>query len=164
MQSVQLHEHLSEPMSEVLSVLGRDYDYPQLTKATMREFTNKTFNAQDTKTPRSFSKFLLRLTTKVPRLILTQFPLIENYIDSEPYTTRMALVEMVGLFIKQVADDELFKKERKAKQLNSLFSSLIAYFELANMAGAYIQSINAIHIHICFIGALRVLPVARLFP
>ncbi|CAE6447473.1 unnamed protein product [Rhizoctonia solani] len=128
MQSVQLHEHLSEPMAEVLSILGRDYDYPQLTEAIMRELGNKTFNAQDTKTPRSFSKFLLRLTTEVPRLILTQFPLIQNHIDSESYTMRMALVEIVGLLIKEVAEDELFEKERKEKRLNSLFSTLIARF------------------------------------
>ncbi|KAF8679984.1 Condensin complex subunit [Rhizoctonia solani] len=128
MQSVQLHEHLSEPMAEVLSILGRDFDYPQLTEAIMREFGNKTFNAQDTKTPRSFSKFLLRLTAEVPRLVLTQFPLIQNHIDSESYTMRMALVEIIGLLIKEVAEDELFEKERKEKRLNSLFSILIARF------------------------------------
>ncbi|CAE6532324.1 unnamed protein product [Rhizoctonia solani] len=128
MQSVQLHEHLSDPMAEVLSILGRDFDYPQLTEVILREFGNKTFNAQDTKTPRSFSKFLLRLTTEVPRLVLTQFPLIQNHIDSESYMMRMALVEIIGLLIKEVAEDELFEKERKEKRLNSLFSTLIARF------------------------------------
>ncbi|CAE6439777.1 unnamed protein product, partial [Rhizoctonia solani] len=128
MQSVQLHEHLSEPMAEVLSILGRDFDYPQLTEVILREFGNKTFNAQDTKTPRSFSKFLLRLTTEVPRLVLTQFPLIQNHIDSESYTMRMALVEIVGLLIKEVAEDDLLEKEIKEKRLNSLFSTLIARF------------------------------------
>ncbi|KAF8761119.1 Condensin complex subunit [Rhizoctonia solani] len=112
MQSVQLHEHLSEPMAEVLSILGRDFDYPQLTEAIMREFGNKTFNAQDTKTLG----------------LLTQFPLIQNHIDSESYTMRMALVEIIGLLIKEVAEDELFEKERKEKRLNSLFSILIARF------------------------------------
>ncbi|CAE6434454.1 unnamed protein product [Rhizoctonia solani] len=128
MQSVQLHEHLSEPMAEVLSILGRDFDYPQLTEVVLREVGNKTFNAQDTKTPRSFSKFLLRLTTESPRLVLTQFPLIQNHIDSESYTMRMALVEIIGLLIKEVAEDELFEKERKEKRLNSLFSTLLARF------------------------------------
>ncbi|KAG8711565.1 Condensin complex subunit [Ceratobasidium sp. 423] len=128
MQSVQLHEHLSEPMAEVLSILGREFDYPQLTEAILREFGNKTFNAQDTKTPRSFSKFLLRLTTEVPRLVLTQFPLIQIHIDSESYTMRMALVEITGLLIKEVAEDELFEKERKEKRLNSLFRTLLARF------------------------------------
>jgi condensin complex subunit 1 len=41
---------------------------------------------------------------------------------------RMALVEIVGLLIKEVAEDELFEKERKEKRLNSLFSTLIARF------------------------------------
>ncbi|KAJ1311862.1 hypothetical protein OPQ81_010322 [Rhizoctonia solani] len=128
MQSVQLHEHLSEPMAEVLSILGREFDYPQLTEAILREFGNKTFNAQDTKTPRSFSKFLLRLTTEAPRLVLTQFPLIQDHIDSESYTMRMALVEITGILIKEVAEDELFEKERKEKRLNALFTTLLARF------------------------------------
>ncbi|EUC53540.1 condensin complex subunit 1 [Rhizoctonia solani AG-3 Rhs1AP] len=128
MQSVQLHEHLSEPMAEILSILGRDFDYPQLTEVILRELGNKTFNAQDTKTPRSFSKFLLRLTTEVPRLVLTQFPLIQNHIDSESYTMRMALVEIIGLLIKEVAEDELFEEGQKEKRLNSLFTTLLARF------------------------------------
>lgn len=36
MQSIQLHEHLSEPMAEVLSVLSKEFDYPQLTEAVLR--------------------------------------------------------------------------------------------------------------------------------
>jgi hypothetical protein len=76
----------------------------------------------------------------------------------------MALVEVVGLLIKEVADDELFEKERKEKHLNSVFSMLTACFELTNMTGAHTQSINAIYIHTCFIGALCDLPVACLNP
>ncbi|KAH7345411.1 non-SMC mitotic condensation complex subunit 1-domain-containing protein [Rhizoctonia solani] len=128
MQSVQLHEHLSEPMAEVLGILGRDFDYPQLTEVVLSEVGKKTFNAQDTKTPRSFSKFLLRLTAESPRLVLAQFSLIQNHIDSESYTMRMALVEMIGLLIKEVADDELFEKEQKEKRLDSLFETLLARF------------------------------------
>jgi hypothetical protein len=36
MQSIQLHEHLAEPMAEVLSVLNKEFDYPQLTEAVLR--------------------------------------------------------------------------------------------------------------------------------
>ncbi|ELU37190.1 mitotic chromosome condensation-related protein [Rhizoctonia solani AG-1 IA] len=100
---------------KVICMAVKHHDHAQ-----SREFGNKTFNAQDTKTPRSFSKFLLRLTAEVPRLVLTQFPLIQNHIDSESYTMRMALVEIIGLLIKEVAEDELFEKERKEKRLNSL--------------------------------------------
>lgn len=36
MQSIQLHEHLAEPMAEVLSILNKEFDYPQLTEAILR--------------------------------------------------------------------------------------------------------------------------------
>lgn len=47
------------------------------------DVANKTFNAQDARTPRSFSKFLVRLTNEVPRLVLKQLSLVQTQMDSE---------------------------------------------------------------------------------
>ncbi|KAG8683600.1 Condensin complex subunit, partial [Ceratobasidium sp. 394] len=128
MQSLQLHEHLAEPMAEVLTVLSKEFDYPQLAEAVLREVANKTFNAQDTKTPRSFSKFLVLLTSEAPRLVLKQFSLVSTQIDSESYTMRMALVEVLGMIVKEVAEDEDHPQELKETILNKLFNTLIARF------------------------------------
>ncbi|KAB5590206.1 Condensin complex subunit 1 [Ceratobasidium theobromae] len=128
MQSIQLHEHLSEPMAEVLSVLSKEFDYPQLTEAVLRDVANKTFNAQDTKSPRSFSKFLVRLTNEVPRLVLKQLSLVQNHIDSESYTMRMGLVEIFGLLVREVTEDDSYPQEQKERLLNQLFDTLISRF------------------------------------
>ncbi|KAG9093663.1 Condensin complex subunit [Ceratobasidium sp. 370] len=128
MQSLQLHEHLAEPMAEVLIVLSKEFDYPQLAEAVLREVANKTFNAQDTKTPRSFSKFLVLLTSEAPRLVLKQFSLVSTQIDSESYTMRMGLVEVFGMLVKEVAEDQEYPQELKEKLLNKLFDTLISRF------------------------------------
>ncbi|QRV75821.1 condensin complex subunit 1 [Ceratobasidium sp. AG-Ba] len=127
-QLVQMHEHLAEPMADVLTSLTRDYDYPQLAEGVLREVGNKSFNAQDTKTPKSFSRFLVKLTSDAPRLILKQFALISAQIDSESYTMRMALVEVFGFLVKDVADDDDYPMELKEGLLNKLFDTLIARF------------------------------------
>ncbi|KAG8732139.1 Condensin complex subunit, partial [Ceratobasidium sp. 414] len=127
-QSLQLHEHLAEPMAEVLTVLSKEFDYPQLAEAVLREVANKTFNAQDTKTPRSFSKFLVLLTSEAPRLVLKQFSLVSTQIDSESYTMRMGLVEVFGMLVKEVAEDQEYPQELKEKLLNKLFDTLISRF------------------------------------
>lgn len=128
MQSIQLHEHLAEPMAEVLSILNKEFDYPQLTEVILRDVANKTFNAQDARTPRSFSKFLVRLTNEVPRLVLKQLSLVQTQMDSESYTMRMGLVEIFGLLVKEVTEDEAYPQEQKEKLLNKLFDTLISRF------------------------------------
>lgn len=83
MQSLQYYEHLSEPMAECLAVLSKEFDHTQLSDEILREIAGKTFNAQDTKGPRAFSRFLVRLTELSPRLVLKQISLLLTHLDSE---------------------------------------------------------------------------------
>ena len=83
MQSLQYYEHLSEPMAECLTILAKEFDHSQLSDEILREISGKTFNAQDTKGPRAFSKFLVKLTELAPRLVLKQISLLLTHLDSE---------------------------------------------------------------------------------
>jgi condensin complex subunit 1 len=83
MQSLQYYEHLSEPMAECLTILSKEFDHSQLSDEILREIAGKAFNAQDTKGPRAFSKFLVRLTELSPRLVLKQISLLLTHLDSE---------------------------------------------------------------------------------
>ena len=83
MQSLQYYEHLSEPMAEALTVLAKEFDHPQLAEEILREIASKNFNGQDTKGPRAFSRFLVRLAELSPRLVLKQISLLLNHLDSE---------------------------------------------------------------------------------
>lgn len=83
MQSLQYYEHLSEPMAECLDILAREFDHTQLCDEILREISGKTFSAQDSKGPRAFSRFLVRLTDLSPRLVLKQISLLMAHLDSE---------------------------------------------------------------------------------
>ncbi|KAI0816821.1 non-SMC mitotic condensation complex subunit 1-domain-containing protein [Trametes gibbosa] len=104
MQSLQYYEHLSEPMAECLNILARDFDHPQLGDDILREIAGKTFSAQDTKGPRAFSRFLVRYAELAPRQLLKQLSLLLAHLDSESYPMRMALVEIIGGIIRELAD------------------------------------------------------------
>lgn len=83
MQSLQYFEHLSEPMAEALTVLAKEFDHNQLAEEILREIAQKHFSAQDTKGPRAFSRFLVRLAELAPRLVLKQISLLLSHLDSE---------------------------------------------------------------------------------
>lgn len=109
MQNLQYTEHLAEPMADLVTLLAKELDYAQLGEEVLRcvsalywllyssvgqgrtdfeflvcsEIAAKQFNSQDTKGPRSFSKFLIRLAEYSPRLVLKQIALLQKHLDSE---------------------------------------------------------------------------------
>jgi condensin complex subunit 1 len=83
MQSLHLNEHLPEPMAECLNILLKEFDHAQLGDEILREIAAKIFNAQDTKGPRNFSKFLTQFAELAPRAVLKQISLLLSHLDSE---------------------------------------------------------------------------------
>jgi condensin complex subunit 1 len=82
-QNLTYFEHLSEPMAEFLHILAEQYDYPQLADEILRELSNKEFNTNDTKGPKSVSTFMIRLSELAPRLVIKQVTLMAKQLDSE---------------------------------------------------------------------------------
>jgi hypothetical protein len=82
-QNLTYFEHLSEPMAEFLHILAEQYDYPQLADEILRELSNKEFNSNDTKGPKSVSTFMIRLSELAPRLVIKQVTLLAKQLDSE---------------------------------------------------------------------------------
>ncbi|EIN08162.1 hypothetical protein PUNSTDRAFT_102926 [Punctularia strigosozonata HHB-11173 SS5] len=127
MQSLQYYEHLSEPMAECLAVLAKEFDHSQLGDEVLREIAGKTFNAQDTKGPRAFSRFLTRFSELAPRSVLKQISLLLNHLDSESYPMRMAIVEVMGALVKELATSSEMDNDQAhaTKQLNGLYDMLL---------------------------------------
>ncbi|KAL5499094.1 CND1 [Sanghuangporus vaninii] len=137
MQCLQYYEHLSEPMAEALTVLAKEFDHSQLAEEILREIAGKNFSAQDTKGPRAFSKFLVRLAELSPRLVLKQISLLLAHLDSESYPMRMALVEIIGCLIREIAMLEDEDQESQEKKLNNLFELLMErYLDLSSYVRA----------------------------
>ena len=104
MQNLQYYEHLSEPMAEVLTVLSKEFDHSQLAEEILREIAGKNFSGQDTKGPRSFSRFLVRLAEMSPRLMLKQISLLLTHLDSEVSLGPHPYCEILMTFLTGVSN------------------------------------------------------------
>ena len=122
-QNLTYFEHLSEPMAEFLHILAETYDYPQLADEVLREISNKEFNSNDTRGPKSVSSFIAKLSELTPRLVIKQMTMLAKQLDSESYTLRCALIEVCGNMIGHLSvQDE--RSENHKSQLNAFFDVL----------------------------------------
>ncbi|POR31697.1 Condensin complex subunit 1 [Tolypocladium paradoxum] len=122
-QNLTYFEHLSEPMAEFLHILAETYDYPQLADEVLREISNKEFNSNDTRGPKSVSSFIAKLSELAPRLVIKQMTMLAKQLDSESYTLRCALIEVCGNMISHLSrQDE--RSENHKSQLNAFFDVL----------------------------------------
>ncbi|SCV74340.1 BQ2448_6772 [Microbotryum intermedium] len=130
MQNLQYHEHLSETMAELVHLLMKEFDYSQLGEDVLREIANRQFNGADSKGPRSFSKFLIRLAEISPRLILKQIALLQAHLDSESYPMRNAILEVIGLLVKELTITEGLDMEPEVqkRQLEAFYDLLFERF------------------------------------
>ncbi|KAJ4286197.1 condensin complex non-SMC subunit Cnd1 [Collariella sp. IMI 366227] len=122
-QNLTYFEHLSEPMAEFLHILAEQYDYPQLADEILRELSNKEFNSNDTKGPKSVSTFMIRLSELAPRLVIKQVTLLAKQLDSESYTLRCALVEVFGNMLAHLSKSDE-RGENHKTQMNAFFDVL----------------------------------------
>lgn len=124
-QSLSYFEHLSEPMAEFLNILSEQYDYPQLAEEVLRELSNKEFNGNDTKGPKSVSTFITKLSELAPRQVIKQVMLLAKLLDSESYTLRCAIIEVCGNLIAMLSKQEGEERSENHKgQINAFFDVL----------------------------------------
>ncbi|KAL1637363.1 condensin complex non-SMC subunit Cnd1 [Diplodia intermedia] len=105
-QNLSYFEHLSEPMAEFLHILADQYDHPQLTEEVLRELSNKEFNSNDLRGPKSVSTFVTKISELAPRLVIKQMTLLAKLLDSESYTLRCAIIEVCGNLIAMLSKHE----------------------------------------------------------
>ncbi|KAE9369370.1 hypothetical protein N431DRAFT_413236 [Stipitochalara longipes BDJ] len=122
-QNLTYFEHLAEPMAEFLHILSEQYDYPQLADEILRELSNKEFNSNDTKGPKSVSSFLVKLSELAPRLVIKQMTMLAKQLDSESYALRCALIEVCGNLVADLSKQEE-RGDNYKSQLNAFFDVL----------------------------------------
>ncbi|KIW05550.1 uncharacterized protein PV09_03428 [Verruconis gallopava] len=125
-QNLSYFEHLSEPMAEFLQILSEQYDYPQLAEDVLRELSNKEFNSNDTRGPKSVSIFIAKLSELVPRVVIKQMTSVAKFMDSESYTLRCAIIEVCGNLIAMLSKEEPDgeRSENHKAQINVFFDVL----------------------------------------
>lgn len=94
-QNLTYFEHLSEPMAEFLHILAEQYDYPQLGEEVLRELSNKEFNSNDTRGPKSVSTFMVKLSELAPRLVIKQMTMLAKQLDSEVRLETLSVQRLV---------------------------------------------------------------------
>ncbi|KAK1752847.1 condensin-like protein [Echria macrotheca] len=122
-QNLTYFEHLSEPMAEFLHILAEQYDYPQLADEILRELSNKEFNSNDNKGPKSVSTFMIKLSELAPRIVIKQVTLLAKQLDSESYTLRSALIEVFGNMLAHLSKSD-DRGENHKTQMNAFFDVL----------------------------------------
>jgi len=122
-QNLTYFEHLAEPMAEFLHILSEQYDYQQLTDEILRELSNKEFNSNDTRGPKSVSSFIVKLSELQPKLVMKQMTLLAKQMDSESYALRCALIEVCGNLLVDLSKQEERGDNHKS-QLNAFFDVL----------------------------------------
>ncbi|KAK0449831.1 non-SMC mitotic condensation complex subunit 1-domain-containing protein [Desarmillaria tabescens] len=129
MANLSFHEHLAEPMAECLAIVEDEYHHPELADEVLRDISAQKFSAQDTKGPRTFSKFLIRYSEVCPRHTLKQISLLLDQLDSEAYPMRIAIVEIIGNLIVHLDSNSgpvgSQENTQTTKQINGLYDFLI---------------------------------------
>ncbi|CAO3624953.1 unnamed protein product [Cunninghamella blakesleeana] len=128
-QNLKYWEHCAEPMAEWLYYLIDKYDYGQLADELLREIGNQEFkdtatkDLKDTSNPKTFAAFLLKLTDLSPRTILKNLGVIIQLLDSESYTIRIAIIDILGKLIIELTRSSDESQTQKDK-INGYFDIL----------------------------------------
>jgi condensin complex subunit 1 len=112
-------------MAEFLQILSEQYDHSQLAEEVLRELSNKEFNANDTKGPKSVSTFIAKLSELAPRLVIKQMTLVAKFMDSESYTLRCAIIEVCGNLIAMLSKEEEGERNENSKSQISIFFDVL---------------------------------------
>ncbi|PWN31904.1 uncharacterized protein FA14DRAFT_82463 [Meira miltonrushii] len=102
MQALAYYEHLPEPMAELLTYLRTEFDYERLGDEVLREVASREFGGLDTKGPRCFARFLVRMAELSPRSVLRVMVVLKKHLDSDSYPMRNAMLEVLGILIKDL--------------------------------------------------------------
>jgi condensin complex subunit 1 len=60
-----------------------------------RDISEKEFNGQDTTGPKSFSKFLIKLSALVPKVVIKQIGLLKKHLESDVSNKENKLVSCI---------------------------------------------------------------------
>ncbi|RUS21746.1 hypothetical protein BC937DRAFT_91534 [Endogone sp. FLAS-F59071] len=128
-QDLQYWEHSADMMAEFLFTLAENHDYTQLTDEILREIASKEFKdtttkeVKDTPNPKTFAAFLVKLSELLPKSVLKNMGLLIGLLDSESYAIRMAIIEILGNLIVELANTEAQTPMQK-DQINKFFDIL----------------------------------------
>jgi condensin complex subunit 1 len=133
-QDLIYFEHLAEPIAELLQLLyaANDSGCELVCDEILKTLGVHRFSPQDSTTStRIAATFLVKFAATCPREALKSLSLFIDQIDSEAYSIRMAMVEVIGSLIFHLMSQEDRSDNIKA-QTKSLFGALEERFRDVN--------------------------------
>ncbi|KAI8587881.1 non-SMC mitotic condensation complex subunit 1-domain-containing protein [Geranomyces variabilis] len=112
-------EHLSEFVADFMQTLVVKYEDTRLIENVLRLCTNKEFSDKEAKPAKAFSRFLVRLSEIAPKEVLKQMVHLQIHFDSESYTVRMGMMDVIGNLIHNLLAIE--NSETAALSLQSYY-------------------------------------------
>ncbi|KAL0080987.1 non-SMC mitotic condensation complex subunit 1-domain-containing protein [Phycomyces blakesleeanus] len=129
MQNLQYWEHSAEPMAEFLHYLVEQQGYTQLVDEIIREISNKEFKEtaakelKDSPNAKTFAMFLQKLAELLPKTILKNIGVLIHQLDSESYTIRTAIIDILGDLIVNLSQQSE-ENTANVDQVNGFFDIL----------------------------------------
>ncbi|KNC98205.1 condensin subunit YCS4 [Spizellomyces punctatus DAOM BR117] len=127
-------EHLADFVADWMHTLVVKYSDTTLIESVLRRCMNKEFSDKDLKVAKAFSKFLVRLSELAPKEVLKQMVHLQVHFDSESYTIRLGMIEVIGNLIHNLL--ALDSSESAAKSLHAYYEILQERFRDVN---AYVR-------------------------
>ncbi|CAA22886.1 condensin complex non-SMC subunit Cnd1 [Schizosaccharomyces pombe] len=105
-QNLQYFEHLSEYAADLVHIVTVQFNSVTLAEGIIRTLCSLEFNDNDVKGPKQVALFLVRLSSLIPNLCLKQLTQLVKLLDSESYTLRCAIIEVLAnVVIDQIHDE-----------------------------------------------------------
>lgn len=133
-QDLIYFEHLAEPLAELFQLLyaTNGSNCEMICEDLLKSLGAYRFNSQDsTASTRIAAVFLAKLAAICPREALRSLSLFIDQIDSEAYSIRMAMVEVLGSLIYHLMSQE-DRSDHTKSQTKSLFAALEERFRDIN--------------------------------
>ena len=148
--NIPAHDHLAEPMAELVAVLAKEFDYARLGEEVLRTVGAKDLAGitrpppgakqtgtggteakfqQDAKLQKPYPRFLIKLSELMPRMVHKQMVTLQRQLDSDSHTMRMAMLEVIGNLIKDLSamtDPE--DPEQHKRDMENLFALMFDRF------------------------------------
>lgn len=113
MLNLKSYDHLSDLLANFLHVLVTKYEDVTLIEDVLQEIGRLDFNINETEVagskstvPKSFARFLVRLSEVLPKEMLKQMAVLSSHFDAQSYSIRMGMMEVVGYLTEYLFADE----------------------------------------------------------
>jgi condensin complex subunit 1 len=135
--NLKAYDHLSDLMADMIALSALKHEDTSLLEEVLRDIGKMEFNINEndvagakSTVPKSFARFLLRLSERLPKEVMKQMVTLQKHFDAQSYTIRMGMVELVGNLIQALFEDD--DREAADKHIDAFCDILMERYRDTN--------------------------------